>query len=214
MRKLLLIIPLTLYTNFVLAQNNCICDNGLKKIYKINEVLVCGHIEEQINSKYKLKSLTVLNCTKNEFIVNYDGDEITPFSITFQNDTIILVEYHYAPIGDNWEMSSFPFERKYIISSYDSIQISKPEIIFDYPNLTNNQIKDINNICRTLEHYTSNERKIYPLEYESIYILFIGAYKNISNSREIYRSIRTNFILDGAVAETYGEIHFDSLIKE
>jgi hypothetical protein len=213
MRKLL-IISIALYTNIVLAQNNCMCENSLEEIYRKNEVLICGHIEEQSNSINKVKSITILNCSKNEYIINYDGDEITPFSIIFQNDTIVLVEYHYAPMGDDWKISSIPFEKKYIISSYDSIKVTAPEIIFDYPDLSAKQIKDINNICRTLEKHSSDEKRLYPLEYESIYILFIGAYKNIFNSREIYRNIRTKFVLDGAVAETYDEIHYDSLIKE
>ena len=54
---------------------------------------------------------------------------------------------------------------------------------------------------------------MYPLDYETLYILFVGAFKDIANSRWTYEHLRENFEFDGAAAETLGEIHYQTLIK-
>ena len=200
-------------------QDNCECTKGLKRIYTLEKnnqkVIICGlNIEEIDDNSIQITSLTIIDCQKNQVLIDKSLDEIFPYRITSYDDSIVISDQHFVPIGDNWEMTSIPLTEKTLSVNNESIQLSNERMVFKYPELNTIQVDSINSICKTLEPSLNDKGQHYPLGYETLYILFVGAYKNIGNSRFIFEQLRNKFVFDGAVAETLGEIHYELLIKD
>lgn len=196
----------------------CKCKSYFQTVFHLtdkenNELLVCGLIQDTLSdNSMKITSISVYDCSNKELLLTYDYDEIVPFTVTKFNDSIVFYSHHFVPIGDDWKMSSVPFEEWTIKFINDTAEVSSGRIIFKYPEISKNQTDSIQSICKTLDSY--KEKVMYPLDYETLYILFVGALKDVSNARWIYEHLRDNFLFDGAAAETLGEIHYKTLIKK
>lgn len=212
------IILLALLCSFeAMAQKQrCNCVDGSQQIVNLieegNELLVCGI--PSVDDTTFVYGLTVYDCSSQRLLIDLSYDEIWPHSIKKYRDSIAIVDYHFAPLGDEWLQSALPFSEKIIKLQNGKAVVSDRTIVFEYPALSENQIDSIKSINKTLEEYTGDKKIMYPLPYETLYILFVGAFKDVSNSREIFKTLREKFEFDGAVEETLGEISFKTLIEE
>lgn len=161
----------------------------------------------------EITSLSVYDCLLKEFIVDFSYDEVFSYTVANYKDSMIFTSQHFVPMGDSWEMTNIPFEESTIRVVNDKVSISNEQIVFKYPELTQNQIDSINKICDKLTSNNKVAKSMYPLDYETIYILFIGALKEIGDSRLIFENLKENFEFDGAAAETLEEIHYETLIR-
>jgi hypothetical protein len=215
----LMILLLTFLTDaFGQDEFECKCKSYFQTVFHMtdkdnNELLICGLIQDTLtDNSMEITSISVYDCSNNELVLTYDYDEIIPFTVTKFNDSIVFHNHHFVPIGDDWKMTSTPFEEWTIKFIDDSADVSIGKIIFNYPEISAIQTDSIRTICKTLDSY--KEKVMYPLDYEKLYILFIGALKDVSNARWTYEHLRENFVFDGAAAETLGEIHYTTLIKK
>jgi len=210
-----LIFTISSLTNVTFGQTtqHCICGDNYEKIltYKdnSNQLLLCGTKSDSDSLIYEL---TVYDCVRQTFLLDNRYDEIFPNYIKLTNKGFIITDYHFAPIGENWEQSIFPFlETEYSFDSTGKPK-EKEKIIFDYPDLTLKQINDIKELCDRLHSQKSLNKKHYPFDYETIYILFVGAYKDIYTARQLFFDLKNLFEFDGAAAETLSEIDIERLI--
>jgi hypothetical protein len=140
-------------------------------------------------------------------------NEVFPHSIRLIKGGFLITDYHFAPIGDDWKQSILPFTETEYKFDINNNLVKTEKLIFQYPELTSKQINDIKELCEKLEDYNGAEKIHYPFDYETIYILFIGAYKDINSSREIFLNLKNLFEFDGAAAETLREISLWRLIE-
>ncbi len=192
---------------------NCDCEDSDEMVLfytdSDNQILVCGTKTDGDSLVYEL---TMYDCLQQTFLIDNRYDEIFPNSIQLTGKGFMVTDYHFAPVGDNWKQTILPFvETEYV---FENAILKKAEkIIFDYPELTANQINDIKELCDQLYAHKNTGKEYYPFDNETIYILFIGAYKNVYSARQLFFDLTNLFELDGAAAETMSEIAMDRLIE-
>ncbi|MBT3206971.1 MAG: hypothetical protein HN704_09195 [Bacteroidetes bacterium] len=219
--RITLILLLTATTFWSYGQNKfeCQCKSYFQTVFNLtdkdnNKLLVCGDNIDTITTNSKeITSISVYDCSNKELVLTYDYDEIIPFTVTKYKDSIAFYNHHFVPIGDDWKMTSLPFTEWTIKFVEDTAEVTEGRVIFNYPDLSQIQIDSISDLCKVLNSYKDKEKTMYPLDYETIYVLFIGALKNIKDSRTIYENLKERFEFDGAAAETLGEIHYRTLIE-
>lgn len=215
---IILLLLTSLTETFGQSNFECKCKSYFQKVFQMtdkedNALLVCGLIKDTVtDNSIKINSISVYDCSNQELVLTYNHDEIVPFTVTNYNDSIVFYNHHFVPIGDDWKMTSAPFEEWTVKFVNDTADVSTGRIIFNYPELSTNQVDSIKTICKILNSYKG--KVLYPLGYETLYILFVGALKDIAKSRWTYENLRKNFEFDGAAAETLGEIHYNTLIRK
>ena len=219
MRNFFSILFLSTLILTAIGQNDfeCNCKGDFQKVFDFeneqgNKLLICGIIQDTLNNEsMKITSISIYDCSNMDLVLTYDHDRIIPFTVTKFNDSIVFSNHHFVPMENNWKMTSIPFKEWTVKFAENKAEVSTGKIVFDYPDLSKKQSDSIQNICETLE--SCQEKVFYPLEYETLYILFIGALKDISNARWTFEHLRENFKFDVAAMETLNEIHYSVLVE-
>ena len=217
MRQIIAFILITLTltsVTFEQIENDCTCENNYTKVLKYsdtkNQIIVCGTKSDSDSLIYEM---TVYDCLRDTLLFDNKFDEIFPHYIKVINGGFSITDYHFAPIGGEWKQSILPFtETEYIFDINNNLTKTE-KLIFNYPELTNKQINDIKDLCDKLNDHKGKVKGHYPFDYETIYILFVGAYKDVYSSRQLFLNLENLFEFDGAAAETLGEISTERLIE-
>ncbi|HLU87706.1 MAG TPA: hypothetical protein VKZ44_08105, partial [Taishania sp.] len=157
MKQVPLIIWFTYYfTSITYGQSNghCACENPFIQILEYtdakNQLVVCG---TKSDSDSLIFELTVFDCLRDSFLLDFRFDEIFPHSVKQIHDGFVITDYHFAPIGDDWKLSLLPFsEITYTFTTNG--ELTKIErLIFNYPKLSFKQQNDIKLLCHKLKSY-------------------------------------------------------------
>jgi len=172
------------------------------------QLMVCGHKNEEDSL---LTEITVFDILHDSVVFDTEGDAISRYSIGNTDSGLAIVNYRFMLIGDKFEeMTTIPSEillfyannhQKLTFTSYN---------IFSYPRLTAPQIDSINKVCdvivNTIAAQPTTQKHHYPLPYETMYLLYIGAFHNMDNAYDIWTNLSEHFEFDGAEAETLSEL--------
>ena len=182
-------------------------DNG-------NETLIFGNISNTSKTEsFNVTELSLYDCKNQHFLIDHAGDEINEFNIKQYIDSTVLTSFHFVPVGDDWDMVDIPYLSQAVYYKNDTLVLTPHRLVFHYPDvLSKTQTDSITSICRFLDHFESETQSFYPLDYETLYILFVGAIKNVVNSRIIFENLENKFIFDGAQAETLAEIAYETIV--
>jgi hypothetical protein len=212
----LILVKLTL-TSFTFGQTeiDCTCENYYTKILEYsdtnNQIIACGSKSDIDTLIYEL---SVYDCFLDTLWFDNKFDEIFPHSIKSINGGYSITDYHFAPVGEDWKQFILPFKETEYIFDINNKLTKTEKLIFNYPELSKKQINDIKELCDKLNNHKSKEKIHYPFDSKTIYILFIGAYKDIYSSRQLFLNLENLFKFDGANAETLGEICIEILTEK
>jgi hypothetical protein len=216
MRKITAFILVTLTLSnitFGQVENDCACENYYTQVLKYsdakNQIIVCGTKSDDDSLIYEI---TVYDCMRDTLLFDNKFNEIFPHSIRLIKGGFSITDYHFAPMGDDWKQSKIPFTETQYKFDLNNNLIQTEKLIFNYPELTNKQLNDIKDLCDKLNGFKGKLKGHYPLDYETIYILFVGAYKDVYSSRQLFLNLEIFFEFDGAAAETLREISIERLI--
>lgn len=163
----------------------------------------------QNNEDSSLTELTIYNSLNDSIIFDTKGDAISNYTIMNKGNSISIFNHVYFPAGNNFEdIIDIPSEEVLInIDNNQVINLSNHNI-FKYPQLSISQIDSIINLCNILNHIISNNAKIQPylLPYETLFIIYIGAYHQIGNAKDIWIKLPERFEFDGAASETLSDL--------
>jgi hypothetical protein len=192
-----------------LSKDTCKC-SGEEPIInfidtKSNRIIFCGSIDEKSSpNSYTVTEFRMINCLNNTVIEDHSEDAISKYSITVENNRVIIAKNHFI-VNEKWQVISLPAMEKSVYFSGRKICISKEKNVLKVPALTKEQNDSINSLCEILKEKSIN-KGLYPYDETSIYILFTGAIKGNRGARYLLANLDRLFILDGAVKETKDEI--------
>ena len=155
-----------------------------------------------------LTEIAVVNKFNDSVIFESTGDAITKYSVANTDSGLAIVDYRFMPVGDKFEeMMVIPSNILLMSASTPQDIKSKYYSVFSYPPLTPTQIDTINKVCVVIADKINPQAKSqYPLPYETMYLLYLGAYHKMDNAFEIWTHLADYFEFDGAVSETYSEL--------
>jgi hypothetical protein len=196
------------------AQSKCDCNLGDSIVSTFSDstgrsFIVCGSFAEQIDSStIEINTLTFVDCRQDTVIQMSENDEISRFQVSSENDTLAFSTTIYLPLGENWEVSTIPLMKQKVYRKKGVLEFSESVNVFSYPTLSTQQTDSIRTLCKELSDALSLKevKNHYPLPYETIPIVFVGAFFNIGDSRMLFKNMRANFEFDGAAAETLAEL--------
>lgn len=201
------------------SEEDCSCQNGNDTIFHYHDgngmgMIVCGYDESQKDAKFlKARAISIFDCEAGQVVFSNLYDEISVYTILTQKHQLVLQTHHFVPVGDDWKMTSIPMVEQDIKYDIRPLRLSEPRFVFDYPTISEVQKDSIRSICGVLLKRASIKKVAYPLDYETLYILFVGAVKNVGDSRSQFENLRKHYLFDGAVAETLGEIQYNFIIN-
>lgn len=210
----IIITKLTLLFAISIVSCNHIQKDSLKCNYQENYFLdvknmnihICAFQNDDDSS---LTELTIYNSLNDSIIFDTKGDAISNYTLMNKGNSISIFNHVYFPAGNNFEdIIDIPSEEILInIDNNQVINLSNHNI-FKYPQLSISQIDSITNLCNILNHIISNKAKIQPylLPYETLFIIYIGAYHQIGNAKDIWIKLPERFEFDGAASETISDL--------
>lgn len=180
-------------------------ENYLLEVKNMN-IHICAFQNDEDSS---LTEMTVYNSLNDSIIFDTKGDAISNYSILNRGKSISIFYHTYFPAGNNFEnIINIPSHEVSInIDKNQSINLFN-RFIFKYPQLSIAQIDSIKNLCYIINTLISNKTQIllYPLPYETLYLIYIGVYHNVGNAHDIWMKLPDNFEFDGAASETLSDL--------
>jgi hypothetical protein len=138
--KSIVIIAMTISNSAFGQMTKCECQGDYKEVIKYSDKLIkmkiCG---TQTKNDTLVYELTVYDCLRDTFLFDNRGDQIFPNDIKLTKNGFTIISYQFAPIGNNWTGSIFPFtETEYKYDNKNKLT-SIEKNVFSYPDLTTKQ---------------------------------------------------------------------------
>jgi hypothetical protein len=192
---------------------SCDCSNSMKKTQiSLNNsypLIICSYEKLDLDTAVLISGFYIGSCSTKSTIVDQQLDEINQYWLHVKPDSIIISSTHPVLVGDTWDYKLIPLEKRSITLENEKLKTNN-QFIFTPPELTPIQKDSILSFITYLEKKkNSNPKKIFPGDETAVIILFMGVIHDIGNSRTLWKKLREDFILDGAIAETYGEMYYD-----
>jgi len=171
-----------------------------------NKLIVCGNFEKKItDNKFVVSEFIIYECMNEKEVINYSEDATFKSVITIEKDSVIITETHYI-LNNNWEIDITPAKETVIKFVNDEAVITSEKQAFVVPPLTKEQTDSLFILNKNLIEKAKGEKIHYPYDEKTIYLLFMGAINGNQDAKYLLRNLGELFILDGAIAETLGEI--------
>jgi hypothetical protein len=167
---------------------------------------ICGNIvERRTNDTFLVSECLIKNCKDESEIVNHTNDAISTVILINQKTTLVVQETRFI-LNSEDKVDIIPSTEVRIKVVGDSVLVSPSKNIFSPPKLTQRQNDSLNNLCKNLKVHISQGQSHYPCDYPSIYLLYMGALSGNKEAEFLFQKLDSLFELDGAIAETRGEI--------
>ncbi len=185
----------------------CECDKLTRlSVFNLNqmELVICG--SEDSDDGFIISPL-VIECSQDSVLFDDSLQEIFPYKYEYSGDTLKLISYTLILEGDSWDYKFVPDFLYSFFVQKNTIQQRRTNI-FQFPELSTKQKKDIDSLLSLLESSKNEEINHYPGDNKSLYMLSMAALNDYKNSRDLLSKIEDYFLFDGALKETLGEIQF------
>jgi len=191
--------------------DNCKCTNNTSSIISFkdknnNQLIFCGSTDKKISeNKYLISGFKLINCRDNKTIIDESIDEVPKFIITIKSDSLLLANTQFI-LNKDWNIEPIPAMETTIKFIEGNPNLSSKKNVFIAPPLSKEQQDSLIIINKNLKEKAKAGKSIYPYDEKTIYLLFMGAINGNSDAKYLLKNLDKLFILDGAIAETKGEI--------
>jgi len=191
----------------------CDCSNSMQKteisLSSSYPLIVCSYEKLNLDTAILISGFYIGSCSTKAAIIDQRLDEIHQYWLYVKPDSITISSTHPVLVGDKWDYQLIPLEKKNITLENGELK-SNQQFIFNPPKLTPIQKDSILSFIHYLEGVgNTNPKRFLPGDEMAVLVLFMGVIHDIGNSRSTWKRLREDFILDGAVAETYGELYYE-----
>ncbi len=172
------------------------------------EVVICGdkYSDNETDDGFII-SPVVIECSQDSVLFDDSLQEIFPYKYEYSKDTLKLTFLTLILEGDSWDYKFVPDFRYSFFSQKKKIQQIETNI-FQCPELSAKQKKDIDSLLSFLESSKGEELSHYPGDEKSLYMLDMAALNNYKNTFDLLSKIEELFLFDGALKETLGELKY------
>ena len=194
--------------------NICKCTDNVTPIISFkdknnNQLIFCGILNKKISDdKYIISGFKLINCNDKKEIIDETIDEVPNFIVTIKSDSLLLANTHFV-LNKEWNIESIPATEKTIKFINHQVHISSKRNVFVAPQITKEQQDSLISLCKQLKEKSQAGKVFYPYEETTIFLLFMGAINGNADAKYLLKNLDKLFVLDGAIAETRGEIWID-----
>lgn len=197
-----------------MGADNCKCNNNVEPIIFFkdksdNQLIFCGSLDKKISeNKFVISEFKLVNCKDKKEIINQAEDAVSKSIVTIKTDSLLIAETHFV-LNSKWEIDIVPAMETTVKFINGTPNLSSKRNVFVAPPLTKEQQDSLSTLNKNLKEKAKSGKSIYPYDEKTIYLLFMGAINGNQDAKYLLKNLSELFILDGAVAETRGEIWMD-----
>lgn len=194
--------------------DNCNCKNNVASIIFFkdknnNQLIFCGRLDKKLSeNKFVVSEFKLIDCNDKKEIINQSEDAVSKSIVTIKTDSLLVAETHYI-LNSKWEIDIVPATETTIKFVQGKPVLSSKRNIFIAPPLGKEQQDSLITLNKNLKEKAKTGKSVYPYDEKSIYLLFMGAVNGNEDAKYLLKNLNKLFILDGAIAETRGEIWID-----
>lgn len=192
----------------------CNCKNNVAPILFFkdksnNQLIFCGRLDKIISENtFLISEFKLVDCNDEMEIINQSEDAVSKSIIIINPDSILIAETHYI-LNSKWEIDIVPALETTIKFIHAKPNLSPKRNVFTAPPLTKEQHDSLIILNKNLTEKAKAGKSIYPYNEMTIYLLFMGAVNGSEDAKYLLKNLDNLFVLDGAIAETRGEIWID-----
>lgn len=190
--------------------DKCSCPEGSTALsdlanFHTREISICGVLENKNADTFVVSECQIVNCKNGSHISDHSADGIFKVILIKQKDCLLVRETAFLlDSADN--IIYAPCSETKITFFDGKMVVSEPNDIFVIPTLTKRQLEALNHICTGLRTEIAKGNTEFPYDEKSIYLLYMGALNGDAEAIYLFKNLASLFNLDGAIAETRGEL--------
>ncbi|MEO0900407.1 MAG: hypothetical protein AAFY71_28620 [Bacteroidota bacterium] len=197
------------------------CDCGYRKVLfegkygSYPSILVCGTILEEDAYKgfSKVNELSILDCTSEEHLMDFEGDEITEHLVKVDKQ-VHVISLTYMIVDEEWNLGSQPLIGRTLIPDPDSLHMGNRRLMLAPPPAMSVYQRDsIQRLALQLWNEFEEKQTLTIPDELAIYQLFLGAVNGMDEAKKVLQQAYERDDYDGAISETLAEIPF-SILEE
>ena len=207
--RLLVICSLLMSTNS--HAQICQCNRNDTKIEFKNKVIICGVPQKaKTGEGILLSEMVVRDCIRDKYLMDYRQDAVHTFAVKKFKDSVTITDMLLVPTASMQDLDYTPLSYQALwINPHGEARLSKERFVFKAPALNDVQRRYLDKLCAQLKEETRLPQTPYPFDEASVYALFLGAVNNYNDCYNLFLNLDKYYKLDGAIAETKGEIPFE-----